>query len=503
MRRLRVASVLHASVEINISAIVEKLFGAVRLSDVVDVALLAAFIFIVLLWVRDNISSAASRRTLLVSFSVVVVYQASRIFDLFLTKNLIEVLFVALLVAAVVVFQSDLRRMVDRIGSWRWKAAMRPPPIAVDAIPDILASTAMRLAEMKRGALIAVAGREPWDRHLKGGVELNGTISKPLLISLFNPSSPGHDGAVLIKNGRILRFAVHLPLSARMPEVSRWGGTRHAAALGLAEACDALVIVASEERGVVSVARNGTMREMESAADLKMALDDFWATHYDPSPERQRQRRWRNLRIAALSVFSAMLVWLLFAYRPDTVQRTYSVPIEFRGLPAGWVLEDPEPAAVQVTLSGTEQDFRLLDPQGMVASLEVEAVEEGVNTFLVTAQNLSLPGRLILYHVEPNAVAVEAHPVVEARAPVMVKLNGSLPDSLQIDRMVIDPDSVTLLVPVADKAHPPPVSTLPIDLGQVGGTRTFRVELVVPSGVRLTAEQQSRAAVRLEIGPHE
>ncbi|MGM0459963.1 MAG: diadenylate cyclase [Bacteroidota bacterium] len=92
-------------------------------------------------------------------------------------------------------------------------------------------------------------------------------------------TAPGHDGAVLSDGQRILKFGVHLPLSTNLHKLSR-SGTRHTAALGLSEQCDALVIVVSEERGAISIAQNGQIKELESHSDLKKHLDDFWAENY-------------------------------------------------------------------------------------------------------------------------------------------------------------------------------------------------------------------------------
>lgn len=118
-------------------------------------------------------------------------------------------------------------------------------------------NAASKLGEMRTGALIAVKGAEPWDHHMQGGIELGGAISLPLLFSLFDHRTPGHDGALLIEGNRVTKFAVQLPLAPIPPHVIRYGGTRHAAGLGLAEVCDAFIVVVSEERGTISLAHDG------------------------------------------------------------------------------------------------------------------------------------------------------------------------------------------------------------------------------------------------------
>ena len=133
-----------------------------------------------------------------------------------------------------------------------------------------------KLAENKIGALLVFKGREPLERHIRGGVSLNGRISYPLLYGLFNTQSPTHDGAVIIEGEWIDRFAVYLPLSQHVKEGSE-AGTRHAAGVGLSEMCDALVIVVSEERGAISVAEHGRLDAPLSPTALKERLDKFYA----------------------------------------------------------------------------------------------------------------------------------------------------------------------------------------------------------------------------------
>src|SRR5262249_56151173 len=109
------------------------------------------------------------------------------------------------------------------------------------------------------GALFVLPRPEPIEGHVGGAIPLGGRISEPLLLSIFDASSPGHDGAVILRGSQLERFAVHLPLSVNRAALGA-GGTRHAAALGLSERCDATCIVVSEERGTVSVARDGAIR---------------------------------------------------------------------------------------------------------------------------------------------------------------------------------------------------------------------------------------------------
>ena len=172
------------------------------------------------------------------------------------------------------------------------------------------------LAEDKVGALVVLKGSDDLARHLQGGIELRGLVSKPLLDSIFDPHSAGHDGAVVIEDGQVERFSAHLPISKNRKEIGS-RGTRHAAALGLSERCDALLVVVSEERGVVSVAEGGKLKAITSPAELKGRLEGFIQEKFPV----QKESTWRRLvvhhwRMKFVSTLLAVIGWSLFALQP-------------------------------------------------------------------------------------------------------------------------------------------------------------------------------------------
>src|SRR5262245_61499103 len=230
-----------------------------RIRDALDVLIVAAIVFAGIVWLRR---SRARFAALGIAFTALLYLIVSRL-EFQLTAWILQGFLAIVVFVTVIVFQEDLRRLFERIamlGLGRRSPA--PPPDAVDAIARSLA----RLAARRTGALVVLPGREPLDRHLEGGVELDGRVSEPLIQSLFDTSSPGHDGALVVRGDRIERFAVHLPLSTDREQLDGVG-TRHAAALGLAERCDALCIVVSEERGAISVARDGELRVLRGSEE--------------------------------------------------------------------------------------------------------------------------------------------------------------------------------------------------------------------------------------------
>jgi hypothetical protein len=281
---------------------------------------------------------------------------------------------------------------------------------------DALVELAFSLAGRRIGALVVLPGHDVLVRHVHGGIELGGRVSRPLLESLFDPHSAGHDGAIIIEDGLVTHFAAHLPISKNPAQVGSYG-TRHAAALGLSEQTDALVIVVSEERGVVSVAEQGRLRRMKEPAELKERLETF-ARRKLPL---KRDQSWKHLvvsdwRSKILSAALASLAWLFLAYNPSTVQRTFVVPIEYRNVPPALELSDWAPSETRVTLSGTEPAFRLLEPATLKISIDLSKSIEGITTVHLTQKNLTVPPNVTVYRIEHATITLMLRPRDPANA---------------------------------------------------------------------------------------
>lgn len=466
----------------------------ILLADIADILIVSVFLFIGITWLRRSHSGSAARRIMALGLLLIAVYLLADLVHLYLVRQLLRLLLLGFLVAAVIVFQADIRRLLDRIGSWGDPRAVRHDVgHGVDTV-ELLLEVVNRLAEQRIGAIIALRGEDPWDSHIQGGIELDGVASRPLIEGIFRPGSPGHDGAMLMDGERVTRFAAHLPLASRIPEVSRYGGTRHAAALGLANECDAFVVVVSEERGTISVAEQGILVEMTSLAELASRLGTFWEHHYSPS--RRDADRWlsrSSLETLGLSLLSASAIWLLFSYSADTISRTFEVPIEFRNLPAGWAMDSDTIPGALVTLNGSERAFGRIDLGELVISFDLALPDSGLNILTLTGQNLALPAGLTLANVTPRELRVTLHPQVAIPVLVQVRTTEPVPDSL---RLTADPRVVTVLV-AAGASAPSVIMTAPFDLHRLRPAGTARVRIELPEGVRLAPDQPGEVIVTL------
>jgi diadenylate cyclase len=371
-----------------------------RWTDLLDIVLVAAALWAAFLWVRRTRSRLALQGLLLLSG----VYLLARYLELQLSLWILQGFFAVLVIVLVVVFQEDLKRIMEQLALWSLgqRATELPPDVGAALI-----RTVAKLARTRRGALIVLAGREPLDRHLEGGIEIDAKLSEVLLLSIFDPNSPGHDGAVVVQNGRLARFAVHLPLSSAVRVGV--GGTRHAAALGLAERCDALCLVVSEERGTVSVARRGELVGLTRPEDLVTELHAFEA-RVGQAPRRHGGpwlswvRRWPQA-LAALLVAAGL--WIVWVPGQQITEQTYRLPIEIENLPADWQLLGLEPREVQVTLAGPQ---RYQDAAEVHVRLDVDLVSLGRRTFRLAPSNIERPPKLTLVRISPDRVRLDLVP---------------------------------------------------------------------------------------------
>lgn len=274
--------------------------------DVFDVAIVAAFSYFILLFIKQTRSYF-----ILTAVVILVVMEfVSSAFDLVLTRSLIQPLLATLAVIVVVLFQRDIRRFLKWI-SYRRSLAFTPAITATIDSLQVIADTVWEMAANNIGAIIVFSGEAPVDLVVEGGVALDGEVSRPLILSIFDSNSPGHDGAMLIENNKVKAFGLHLPLAEDFKDILSVG-TRHRAAAGITEQTDALALIVSEERGEVSVAEKGALRSVDNKEALFEILKKFSNENDDVS----HKGFWHYLIVSNLwakivSVSLALILWVL------------------------------------------------------------------------------------------------------------------------------------------------------------------------------------------------
>jgi diadenylate cyclase len=278
------------------------LFQRFNWLSLLDISLVTAVIFFVLYMVRDTQAMVLMRG---VVFIVIFLSLLTSLVNLPAFSWLVKTTLPSMLLAIPVIFAPEIRRALERLG----RAGTTPillqqkSRLSSDEIQRTVravVSAAARLSARQHGALIALQRRDSLQEYVQTGVSLNANVTPELLLQIFYPNTPLHDGAVIIANNRIISAAAVMPLSAsgilnRTPE--RQMGLRHRAALGISEASDAIAVVVSEETGSISIAHAGRMiRRLDSER-----LENVLLAFYNPSDASARSnsllarvRNWWN-----------------------------------------------------------------------------------------------------------------------------------------------------------------------------------------------------------------
>jgi len=243
--------------------------------DLVDVLLVAVVIYNLLLLIRGTRAVQILLGILFVGSS----YYLARMAQLNTLETFLEKFLIVLPFAILVLFQHEIRRALANFGrNPFWRRATAGDEAA--AFNDVALATTT-LAARRIGALIVLERLEGLRDFVENGVRLNADVSFDLLISIFTPGTPLHDGAVIIREGRLAAAACFLPLTQN-PELSKELGTRHRAALGISEETDAVAVVVSEETGIISVAYDGRMTSDLDAKTLRNTLYKTLVTDLHP-----------------------------------------------------------------------------------------------------------------------------------------------------------------------------------------------------------------------------
>jgi diadenylate cyclase len=231
------------------------IFSHFQLRDLLDIALVTTIFWGLLYLVRGTRAVALMRGILLLVIAVVL---ASNFLSLTAFNWLIRNTLPALLVAVPVIFQPELRRALERIGRGGGFITFSSAESVTMSVSRDVARAAQQLSDQRHGALIVLERETGLQEYVDTGVPIDGEVTTELLLTIFQPNTVLHDGAAIIRGGRVVAAACILPL-AETSRVRRGLGLRHRAAVGVTEQSDAIATIVSEETGTISVARQGRL----------------------------------------------------------------------------------------------------------------------------------------------------------------------------------------------------------------------------------------------------
>src|SRR5919112_1570917 len=204
------------------------------------------------------------------SLLIVGLFYVSRLAPLQTVNWMIRNMLVYVAFAAIVIFQSDIRRALAHFGQAPFFRYFYRQESANETIEELVVAATM-LSSQRIGAIIAIEREIGLRNYIESGIPLDATLTYDLLVTIFHPGSPLHDGAAILQDNRVAAAACFLPLTVN-PRVSRELGTRHRAAIGLTEEGDAIAVIVSEETGLISLAIDGRIERALSSDDLRDRL---------------------------------------------------------------------------------------------------------------------------------------------------------------------------------------------------------------------------------------
>lgn len=248
-------------------------FPEIKITDIVEVLILAVLIYQVMMWIKNTKAWMLLKGMIVLAVFILLAAVFKMHTILFIARNSVTVM----ATIAIVVFQPELRRALEKLGEKQFLSSMVPFEANrerarfSEETRESMIDAAYAMGKVKTGALIVVEQAIRLTEYESTGIQMDCLVSSQVLINIFEHNTPLHDGAIIVRGDRIVSATCYLPLSDNM-RISKSLGTRHRAALGMSEVSDALIIVVSEETGAVSVAQGGFLYRNINEKELREKL---------------------------------------------------------------------------------------------------------------------------------------------------------------------------------------------------------------------------------------
>ena len=269
----------------DIAAMIGRYLLSIQFAGYLDIAIMVYVFYRVLLLVRTT-RAVSLLKGLLIFLGVLLL---SIVFQLHGINYILSRLVDWGVLSLIILFQPEIRRILEQMGSRRFMAILTPA-VSVGLMEQVISQTVLACTEMSQsrtGALIVFEREIKLDEFVRSGTALDASVSGELLKNIFFVKAPLHDGAVIVRNGRILGAGCVLPLSKNV-NLSRDLGTRHRAGIGMSENSDAVVVIVSEETGTISVANGGMLKRHLKAETLENLLRNELLTPEETETRKQR-----------------------------------------------------------------------------------------------------------------------------------------------------------------------------------------------------------------------
>lgn len=472
-------------------AYLKEILASMRWQDFMDILLITFILYRLYVWLQGT----RALRILIALAALGLLYLLARWSGLFITTWILQYLWAVILVIMVVVFQSEIRQVLERMSPLNFFLGQ---PEALDRLAlEEVVRTAFELAKNRIGALIVFQRRDILEDHLKGGIPLDGRISFEVLSSIFVPSSPAHDGAVIIHGGRIVSVGCYLPLSDN-PALPRNYGSRHRAGIGITEKCDAISLIVSEERGEVLLAVEGEISRMGNPGDLQERLGSMLFK------VERKKNRWPSALTANLVpkgiAFALVLVLWGFIGGQQRTEMWLTVPLEYRNIPTNMEIAGELVNKVEVGIRGPSGVISGVSQDQVRAHIDLSQGLRGLNYVRITTDNIRIPVGTEVTKINPSSIRIRLEDVKTRSVQVKAQFIGKLPQPLRLETVWVEPRFVVLQGPESRLTKVREVLTEPIDLSSI--TKNTKISVGVDVNfpqIRLAPNQPSHVAVEIKI----
>lgn len=254
---------------------------------VIEISIIAVLFYYIYLFIRDTRALQLTKGFLILILSFFIAEKLK----LYAISWILTKLFPLSIIGFIIIFHPEIRRALAQLGKRPFFSIFeREENYKEQHLSEVIVTAVTYLAEKKIGALIALERDIGLKNYYTTGVPINGEISQELLCTIFMPHTPLHDGGIIICDDKIMAAATLFPLSQR-PFITQMMGTRHRAAVGLTEETDALVLVVSEETGVVSLASGGKINKDIPAKELKLVIKNFYISKKQKMLKRKTEKK--------------------------------------------------------------------------------------------------------------------------------------------------------------------------------------------------------------------
>jgi hypothetical protein len=361
------------------------------------------------------------------------------------------------------------------------------------------AEAAYALAAVKLGAILVFPRMDSLEEFIQGGVTLDAVVSKPLIINVFYPPSPLHDGAAIVRRGRIERAGCFLPMT-ESHSIPQKFGSRHRAAIGLTERTDAVCLVVSEERGEVSLCNRGKIRSCLDSKDAEERLKRL----IQLQRKKGASGDWKNLVLGNLWSKVFAVVFAFFLWGTISGARTSEVSlasaIEYAGIPEQMALAETWIGEVSLRVRGSKGLLAGIPLDKVRVRLNLSNAKPGTNFVTLTPDDLNLPPGIQITSIKPSVVKIVLEEIESRLYRVEPQLSDSPPPGVRIVAVKVEPEEVKLQAPKSQLMKIEKVVMEPISLSGVSADKKIvRPVQIVPSTVLLSQKELPRVTVTLMV----